>query len=125
MHNRVRLIVSNFLAMVLKIDWRKGEKYFAKNLVDYDVASNNLNWQFSAQVGTDRNPYVRIYNPFSQSEKCDPDCEYIKKWVPELKNVPNKDIHKWYKTFDEYKDIKYPEPIIEYDKKSGSRHRSK
>jgi len=125
MHNRVRLIVSNFLAMVLKIDWRKGEKYFAKNLVDYDVASNNLNWQFSAQVGTDRNPFVRIYNPFLQSEKCDPDCEYIKKWVPELKNVPNKDIHKWYKTFDEYKDIKYPEPIIEYDKKSGSRHRSK
>jgi len=113
MHNRIRLITSNFLTMVLKIDWRKGEKYFAKKLVDYDVSSNNLNWQFSAQVGTDRTPYVRIYNPFLQSKKYDPDCQYIKRWVPELKTVDNKDIHNWFKTYDTYS-VNYPKPIIEY-----------
>ena len=113
MHNRVRLIVSNFLSLVLKIDWRKGEKYFAQKLVDYDVASNNLNWQFSAQVGTDRNPFLRIYNPYRQSEKYDKDCLYIKKWVKELEDVPCKDIHKWYKKWEEY-DIGYSKPIIKY-----------
>jgi len=101
MHNRVRLITSNYLAMVLGLDWKKGEKYFAQKLVDYDVASNNLNWQMSAQVGTDRNPFVRIYNPYIQSKKYDKDCIYIKKWVPELKNVPPKQIHNWNEMYDE------------------------
>ena len=113
MHNRVRLIVSNFLSLVLKIDWRKGEKYFAQKLVDYDVASNNLNWQFSAQVGTDHNPFLRIYNPYRQSEKYDKDCLYIKKWVKELEDVPCNDIHKWYKKWEDY-DIGYTKPIIKY-----------
>ena len=112
MHNRVRLITSNFLSMVLKIDWKKGEKYFAQKLIDYDVASNNLNWQFSAQVGTDRNPYVRIYNPFLQSLKYDKDCDYIKRWIPELKNVECKDIHKWYKMYEKYDT--YVKPIVKY-----------
>lgn len=101
MHNRVRLITSNYLTMVLGIDWKKGEKYFAQKLIDYDVASNNLNWQFSAQVGTDRNPYVRIYNPYIQSFKLDRDCKYIKKWVPELRDVDPKQIHKWNEKYDE------------------------
>ena len=113
MHNRVRLIVSNFLTMTLGIDWHKGEKYFAQQLIDYDVSSNNLNWQFSAQVGTDRNPFVRIYNPFLQSQKYDPDAEYIKRWVPELRDVPVSDIHKWYKKWDLYKNV-YVKPIIKY-----------
>jgi deoxyribodipyrimidine photo-lyase len=113
MHNRVRLIVSNFLTMTLGIDWHKGEKYFAQQLIDYDVSSNNLNWQFSAQVGTDRNPFVRIYNPFLQSQKYDPDTEYIKRWVPELRDVPVSDIHKWYKKWDLYKNA-YVKPIIKY-----------
>ena len=112
MHNRVRLIVSNFLTMTLGIDWHKGEKYFAQQLIDYDVSSNNLNWQFSAQVGTDRNPFVRIYNPFLQSQKYDPDAVYIKRWVPELKDVPVKDIQKWNTKWEDYKDSKYPKPII-------------
>jgi deoxyribodipyrimidine photo-lyase len=94
MHNRLRLITSNYLTMVLKIDWKKGEKYFAQKLVDYDVASNNLNWQFSGQVGTDRNPYAIVYNPYLQSKKYDKDCKYIKKWVPELRDVDCKLIHK-------------------------------
>ena len=113
MHNRIRLITSNFLSLVLKIDWKKGEKYFAQKLVDYDVASNNLNWQFYAQVGTDRNPFLRIYNPYRQSEKYDKECLYIKKWVKELEDVPCKDIHKWYKKWEEY-DIGYTKPIIKY-----------
>lgn len=112
MHNRVRLIVSNFLTMTMGIDWHKGEQYFAQKLIDYDVSSNNLNWQFSAQVGTDRNPFVRIYNPFLQSKKYDPDAIYIKRWVPELNDVPTRDIHKWDTKWDEYKDTKYPKPIL-------------
>jgi deoxyribodipyrimidine photo-lyase len=113
------------LIKTLLIDWRYGEKYFAQNLTDYDIASNNGNCQGISGTGVDMKPYYRDMNTWIQSKKFDNDCEYIKKWVPELENVPNKDIHKWYKTFDEYKDIKYPEPIVEYDKKSGSRHRSK
>jgi deoxyribodipyrimidine photo-lyase len=109
MHNRVRLIVSNFLTLKMGIDWKKGEKYFAQKLVDYDVASNNLNWQFSVGVGTDRNQFIRIYNPFLQSKKYDPECIYIKKWVKELKDVPAKDIHQWDKKYDLYN--VYFEPI--------------
>ena len=113
MHNRVRLIVSNFLTMTLSIDWHKGEKYFAQQLIDYDVSSNNLNWQFSAQVGTDRNPFVRIYNPFLQSQKYDPEAVYIKRWVMELRDVPVKDIHKWNVKWELYKNV-YVKPIIKY-----------
>ena len=80
-HNRVRLLVSNFLSLILGINWRWGERYFAQHLVDYDPASNNLNWQFSAQVGTDRNPFLRIYNPLTQEEKYDPDRIYVKRWL--------------------------------------------
>lgn len=115
MHNRVRLIVSNFLSLVLHIDWRKGEQYFATKLVDYDVSSNNGNWQWSTGVGTDRTGYLRIYNPFSQSEKLDKDCEYIKKWVPELKDVDKRDIHKWERVCEEVRaeGVKYPCPIVD------------
>ena len=91
-------------------DVKKGEKYFAQRLVDYDVASNNLNWQFSVGVGTDRNQFIRVYNPFLQSKKYDPECDYIKKWVTELKDVPAKDIHQWDKRYESY-DI-YFKPII-------------
>lgn len=111
MHNRVRLVASNFLSLVLGIDWRKGEKYFAQKLVDYDPSSNNGNWQFSAQVGIDRVPYLRIYNPFKQSKDVDKDCIYIKEWVEELQDVENKAIHNWDRYCDEY-DINYPCPIV-------------
>jgi deoxyribodipyrimidine photo-lyase len=116
MHNRARLIVSSFLVKTLLIDWRYGERYFAKTLVDYDVANNNLNWQWSASTAVDSQPYFRIFSPWKQSVDYDKDCEYIKKWIPELLEVPNKDIHNWYKSCEKYKNkIKYPKPIVDYD----------
>lgn len=114
MHNRGRLIVSNFLVKIFLIDWRAGERYFANLLVDYDVAVNNGNWQWSAGTGADSQPYFRIFNPWIQSKRFDADCEYIKKWLPELKNVKPADIHKWYKKHKDYADTKYPAPIIDY-----------
>jgi deoxyribodipyrimidine photo-lyase len=114
MHNRGRLIVSNFLIKLMGIDWRKGEKYFAQNLVDYDPCVNNGNWQWSASSGADSQPYFRIFNPWSQAEKHDPNCEYIKKWIPELKDVPNDDIHKWYDNYKKYN--VYVKPVLDYKK---------
>lgn len=94
MHNRVRMIAASFLTKDLHIDWRWGEKYFAQQLIDYDPAVNNGNWQWSASTGCDAQPYFRIFNPWSQQEKFDPDCEYIKKWLPELKPFSPEEIHK-------------------------------
>lgn len=97
MHNRVRMIVASFLTKDLHINWLWGEKYFAQQLVDYDPAVNNGNWQWCASTGCDAQPYFRIFNPWLQQKKFDPDCEYIKKWVPELKKLTSKEIHNWYK----------------------------
>jgi deoxyribodipyrimidine photo-lyase len=116
MHNRARLIVSSFLVKTLLISWEEGEKYFAQKLVDYDPASNNGNWQWTAGSGADSQPYFRIFNPWEQGKNYDPNCEYIKKWVPELKDVPNKDILNWEDKYSEYKDVKYPKPIVDYKK---------
>ena len=84
MHNRVRMIVASFLVKDLLIDWRWGEAYFAEKLMDFELASNNGNWQWAAGCGTDAAPYFRIFNPTSQQKKFDPDLEYIKKWIPEF-----------------------------------------
>ena len=114
MHNRGRLITSNFLNRILGIDWRHGEKYYATKLVDYDPIVNNGNWQWSASVGVDPKPYTqRIFNPWIQSEKFDKDCKYIKKWIPELKDVSNKHIHEWDNYYKFY-DVKYNKPIVDY-----------
>jgi len=102
MHNRLRMITSTFLMKDLHLDWRDGERYFATRLVDYDPASNNGGWQWSAGTGTDSQPYFRIFNPWTQAKKFDKNCEYIKKWIPELKSVPNKDIFKWYEKYEDY-----------------------
>jgi deoxyribodipyrimidine photo-lyase len=115
MHNRARLIVSSFLIKTLLISWEKGEKYFAQNLVDYDPASNNGNYQWVSGSGTDSQPYFRIFNPWRQAEEYDPQCEYITTWIPELKDVPNKDIFNWQTEWVNYKDIKYPKPICNYE----------
>ena len=114
MHNRSRLIVASFLVKTLLIDWKKGEKYFATMLTDYDVANNNGNWQWCSSSGSDSQQYFRIFNPWRQQEEFDPDCEYIKKWVPELKDVPAKDIHNWENTWMNFKDTGYPKPIVDY-----------
>ncbi len=114
MHNRARLIVSSFLVKTLLIDWRHGEKYFASKLVDYDVASNNGNWQWTAGSGADAQPYFRIFNPWRQAEEHDPDCMYIKKWIPELTDVPNDAIFNWDTYWIDYKNTKYCKPICNY-----------
>lgn len=84
MHNRVRMITASFLTKHLLIDWRLGEAYFAKKLLDYDLAANNGNWQWAAGCGCDAAPYFRIFNPWRQTEKFDPEEKYIRQWVPEL-----------------------------------------
>jgi deoxyribodipyrimidine photo-lyase len=113
-HNRGRMISSSILIKILLIDWRKGEQFYAQHLVDYDVASNNGGWQFSSGSGADSQPYFRYFNPYTQSKDHDPKCEYIKKWIPELKDVPNEDIHNWDTAWENHKDIKYPKPIVDY-----------
>ena len=113
MHNRARMAVANFLSMTLLIDWRKGEEHFAKHLIDYDVSQNNGNWQWSAGVGVDRTGYLRMYNPFQQSKKHDPNCEYIKKYVTELSDVPIGHIHEWDAHYSQY-NVGYPSPIVNY-----------
>lgn len=115
MHNRARLITASFLIKTLLIDWQEGERYFAQKLSDYDPASNNGNWQWVASTGADSQPYFRIFNPWSQSEKYDKDAIYIKKWVPELEDVPAKDIHKWGERYEKYGDVKYVKPVVNYE----------
>ena len=86
MHNRVRMIVGSFLVKHLLINWKEGEKYFRNCLLDYSQASNVAGWQWVAGCGADAAPYFRIFNPILQGEKFDKEGEYVKKWVPELKN---------------------------------------
>lgn len=93
MHNRVRMIVAMFLTKDLFIDWRWGERHFMRHLVDGDFASNNGGWQWSASTGTDAAPYFRIFNPFNQSKRYDPDGQYIRRFVPELAAAPSGALH--------------------------------
>ena len=93
MHNRLRMIVAMFLTKDLLIDWRRGEEYFAAKLLDFDLASNNGGWQWSASTGVDAAPYFRIFNPVLQSRKFDPDGSYIRVWVPELRGFDDRLIH--------------------------------
>lgn len=97
MHNRVRMIVASFLTKHLLIDWRWGEAYFAKKLLDYDLASNNGGWQWAAGSGCDAAPYFRIFNPDLQTKKFDPQLKYIRKWVPE------------------FEELTYVKPIVEHE----------
>ena len=97
MHNRVRMIVASFLSKDLLIDWRWGERYFARKLLDYEMASNVGGWQWAAGSGTDAAPYFRIFNPDAQTKKFDPELKYIKKWVPEYADFST-----------------YPKPIVDH-----------
>ncbi len=113
MHNRVRMVVAMFLTKNLLIDWRWGERYFMQHLVDGDLASNNGGWQWSASTGTDAAPYFRIFNPFTQGSRFDPDAEYIRRFVPELGDAPLKFIHDPLKHPD-LRPADYPAPIFDY-----------
>lgn len=93
MHNRLRMITASFLTKDYLIDWRLGERYFEEKLIDYDESSNTGGWQWASSTGTDAVPYFRIFNPTTQAERFDPDGTYIRKYVKELKDVPNKKIH--------------------------------
>ncbi len=117
MHNRVRMIVASFLTKDLLIDWRWGEKYFMKTLLDGDLAPNNGGWQWAASTGCDPQPYFRIFNPELQSQKFDPTGSYIKKYIPELTGLSEKEIHCPYKS-TKIASIKknYPAPIVEHSK---------
>lgn len=93
MHNRLRMITASFLTKNLRIDWRKGERHFAKHLLDYDPASNNGGWQWVAGTGTDAAPYFRVMNPWTQARRYDPDAKFIHRYVPELRSMTPKEIH--------------------------------
>jgi deoxyribodipyrimidine photo-lyase len=121
MHNRVRMITASFLVKHLRIHWMEGEKYFRNTLLDYNLANNVSGWQWVAGTGADAAPYFRIFNPILQGEKFDTNGEYVKKWCPELKNVPNEFIHKpWEMPIELQKKImtligdKYPQPIVNH-----------
>lgn len=93
MHNRLRMVVASFLTKHLLIDWRLGEKFFMQHLIDGDLASNNGGWQWASSTGCDAQPYFRVFNPIRQSERFDPNGDFIRKYLPELKSIPNKQIH--------------------------------
>ena len=93
MHNRLRMVAASFLVKDLHVDWRRGERYFADHLNDFDLAANNGGWQWAASTGCDAQPYFRIFNPVTQSGKFDPDGKFIRKYVPELARVPSKLVH--------------------------------
>ena len=113
--NRIRLIVASFLVKDLHINWQKGEKYFAQQLTDYDPALNNGNWQWVASTGCDAQPYFRIFNPWTQQKKFDAQAMYIKQWVPELENIPAKDLHNWHKSSVRTKyRTPYPAPVVDH-----------
>jgi len=93
MHNRLRMIAASFLTKDLLVSWQDGEAHFARYLLDFDLASNNGGWQWAASTGVDAQPYFRIFNPITQSQKFDPEGTYIRRWVPEIAHLDSKDIH--------------------------------
>lgn len=111
MHNRVRMITAMYLTKNLLIDWRLGERYFLNQLIDADFALNNGGWQWSASTGTDAAPYFRIFNPYSQGARFDPEASYIKQFVPELSHISNAVIHNEDKLLQS-RPIDYPPPTI-------------
>jgi len=122
MHNRLRMIVASFLIKDLGIDWRWGESYFAAHLNDFDLAANNGGWQWAASSGCDAQPYFRIFNPITQSEKFDSDGKFIRRYLPQLSNLSNQAIHApWRASVQELQtagitlDVDYPRPLIQHD----------
>ncbi len=116
MHNRVRMVSATLLSRVLLLDWRMGEQYFSKKLIDHNRSNNEGNWFWVVGTANHSQVYFRIMSEWSQIKRFDKDCEYIKKWIPELKEVPNKDILKWNQTYKNY-EVNYPGPIVD-DKKN-------
>jgi deoxyribodipyrimidine photo-lyase len=121
MHNRLRMVAASFLVKDLLIDWRWGEQYFAEHLIDFDLSANNGGWQWAASTGCDAQPWFRIFNPVTQSERFDASGKFIRKYVPELGNYGDKEIHApWLIPQDRQQSIgiligkDYPEPVVEH-----------
>lgn len=113
MHNRLRMIVASFLVKDLHVDWRIGEEYFMSKLIDGDYAANNGGWQWCASTGCDGQPYFRVFNPTTQGEKFDSEASFIRSWLPELEEVPDRYIHKpW--CWSNAKSLSYPTPIVDH-----------
>lgn len=115
LHGRGRLIVASFLVKTMRINYKKGEKYFANKLTDYNITNNLNNWMWVTGNGASSQEYFKIFNVWTQSEEHDPDAVYIKKWLPKLKDVPAKAIHNWFKEWENYKDTGYGKPILDYE----------
>ncbi len=120
-HNRARMISASFLCKHLLIDYRKGEAHYLKYLTDGDLAQNNAGWQWSAGCGCDAQPYFRIFNPVTQGETFDPEGDYVRRWVPELKEIPARYIHRPWEAPDEVRraagvrnEADYPRPIVDH-----------
>ena len=115
MHNRLRMVTAMFLTKDLLLDWRLGEQHFMRHLVDADLANNNGGWQWSSSTGTDATPYFRIFNPWTQGRRFDPDGSYIRRWVPELADVPPRQLHD---PKDSAATLRatfgYPKPIVDH-----------
>ncbi|ENG6106815.1 deoxyribodipyrimidine photo-lyase [Serratia liquefaciens] len=115
MHNRLRMISASFLVKDLLIDWREGERYFMSQLLDGDLAANNGGWQWAASTGTDAAPYFRIFNPTTQGERFDPQGTFIRKWLPELADVPDNAIHQPHRWAEQQQRVlDYPLPIVDH-----------
>jgi deoxyribodipyrimidine photo-lyase len=121
MHNRLRMIAASFLVKDLLVDWRRGERYFADTLIDYDLASNNGGWQWAASTGCDAQPYFRIFNPVSQSARFDPAGKFIRRYVPEVAALDADEIHAPWRVPPETQRAKgvvigrdYPPPIVDH-----------
>ncbi|HEX5739650.1 MAG TPA: deoxyribodipyrimidine photo-lyase [Hydrogenophaga sp.] len=121
MHNRLRMVVASFLVKDLGIDWRWGERYFAEHLIDFDLAANNGGWQWASSSGCDAQPYFRIFNPLSQSEKFDPGGKFIRRYLPRLAGLPDAVIHAPWKANEVEKVAagvvlgeNYPLPIVDH-----------
>ena len=113
MHNRVRMVVASFLTKDLHLDWRRGERWFARHLVDYDPCVNNGNWQWAASTGADAQPWFRVFNPWSQQEKHDPEGVYIHRWVPDLEDVEPRVLHRLHEQRPPGLEG-YPEPVVDH-----------
>jgi deoxyribodipyrimidine photo-lyase len=122
MHNRLRMVAASFLIKDLGIDWRWGERYFAEKLIDFDLAANNGGWQWAASSGCDAQPYFRIFNPVTQSQKFDPEGKFIRRYLPQLAKLSNQKIHApWNCPMGELQQVgielgrHYPAPIVQHD----------
>jgi deoxyribodipyrimidine photo-lyase len=121
MHNRLRMVTASFLTKDLGIDWRQGERYFARQLNDFDLAANNGGWQWAASTGCDPQPYFRIFNPLTQSDRFDPEGKFIKRYLPQLERLSAAEVHAPWRLSDQRQreagcviGRDYPAPIVDH-----------